>query len=383
MARVQNEDGDRYSDVDIESILARVERRGPLTLARKRSLYRAPEFVKRLAQEITVDEGSTVCFECKVVAFPNPTITWTKDFKALPDDSRFQTESTDNGVYTLTINEATKKDEATYRCQAENVEGSSSSTIYLAVKALKKDKPKKSSGGVLAHAQTFPVIKEEVEEEEAEEEYFRNQPDSPLTSLYCGIKWKNRTWPDFLYDKSFAVNYYDYDLESMDTDEDDVFLSEPGNDKQVGFPDFQDNSDSDSEMANIIKQNLIFENRNFTNSFTEKANGSCRIDQDLNANTYTDTCTSILKQNGDVPHFMKSLHEISENITDNAVLSWQANPSVVPTFSDVTGMNLAVLVFLLSGYTFLALRWNMDPRTFVCFELFVEFLFLIVSSLLD
>ncbi|XP_062605392.1 uncharacterized protein LOC134267185 isoform X1 [Saccostrea cucullata] len=251
--------------------------------------------------------------------------------------------------------------------------------------AVKKDKPKKSSSGVLAHAITFPVIKEEVEEEEAEEEYFRNQPDSPLTSLYCGTRWKNRTWPDFLYDKSFAVNYYaDYDLESMDTDEDDVFLSEPGNNTQVKFPDFQDNSDSDSEMANIIKQNLIFENKNFSNSFTERSNGSCRIDQDMNANTYTDRCAlSILKQNGNVPHTVRPLPDISNSFTDNAALSCQANHSVVPTFSDITGVNFALFVLLLSGYTFLALRWNMDPRTFVCFELFVEFLFLIVSSLLD
>lgn len=71
--------------------------------------------------------------------------------------------------------------------------------------ATKKDKPKKQQ---LSHSQTFPVIKEEVEKEEVEAEFFQNQPDSPLTSLYCGTRWKNRTWPDFLYDQCFAVNYY-------------------------------------------------------------------------------------------------------------------------------------------------------------------------------
>lgn len=80
--------------------------------------------------------------------------------------------------------------------------------IQIFIAALKKDKPKKTSAGLLAHAQTFPVIKEEVEEEEAEAEFFRNQPDSPLTSLYCGTRWKNRTWPDFLNHQSLAVNYY-------------------------------------------------------------------------------------------------------------------------------------------------------------------------------
>lgn len=101
----------------------------------------APEFVKRLAQEITVDEGATVCFDCKVVAFPNPTITWTKDGETLPDDTRYLAETVNNGEYSLKISDVTKKDEAAYRCRAENVEGSSSSTIYLAVKGIRTFSP--------------------------------------------------------------------------------------------------------------------------------------------------------------------------------------------------------------------------------------------------
>lgn len=74
--------------------------------------------------------------------------------------------------------------------------------------AIKKEKSKKQTNGFLPHSRTFPVIKEEVEKEEEEAEFFRIQPDSPLTSLYCGTRWKNRTWPDFLYEQAFAVNYY-------------------------------------------------------------------------------------------------------------------------------------------------------------------------------
>lgn len=44
MARVEHEEVERFKDVDIERILARVERRGPLMLARKRSLYRGKFF---------------------------------------------------------------------------------------------------------------------------------------------------------------------------------------------------------------------------------------------------------------------------------------------------------------------------------------------------
>lgn len=82
-----------------------------------------------------------MCFDCKVVAFPNPTITWTKDGETLPDDTRYLAETVDNGEYSLKISDVTKKDEAAYRCRAENVEGSSSSTIYLAVKGIRTFSP--------------------------------------------------------------------------------------------------------------------------------------------------------------------------------------------------------------------------------------------------
>lgn len=82
-----------------------------------------------------------MCFDCKVVAFPNPTITWTKDGETLPDDTRYLAETVNNGEYSLKISDVTKKDEAAYRCRAENVEGSSSSTIYLAVKGIRTFSP--------------------------------------------------------------------------------------------------------------------------------------------------------------------------------------------------------------------------------------------------
>lgn len=40
MADVEEPKDSRFDDVDLESILARVERRGPLTFTRKRCLYR-------------------------------------------------------------------------------------------------------------------------------------------------------------------------------------------------------------------------------------------------------------------------------------------------------------------------------------------------------
>jgi hypothetical protein len=40
MADVEEPHDNRFDDIDLESILARVERRGPLTFTRKRCLYR-------------------------------------------------------------------------------------------------------------------------------------------------------------------------------------------------------------------------------------------------------------------------------------------------------------------------------------------------------
>jgi hypothetical protein len=178
----------------------------------------------------------------------------------------------------------------------------------------------------------------------------------------------------------------------IDSEEDDVFLSEPGNTVNGLFPvNIQDNSDSDSEMANVITQNLVFENRNFSSSFQDRPNGRCRQMQDINANT----CASYVKQNGDVSHSSRALMEGSQtsNFENNRKMVTCTNmdnscnvlsrESAGTSLSDVTGLNIAVFVLLISGYTFLALKWNLDPRTFVSFELLVEFLFLIMTSLLD
>lgn len=92
--------------------------------------------MKRLSGAETVEEGSTVRFECKVVGFPKPKTKWFRDEDELENNSRIKIEVGENGSYAIIVENASKCDEGAYRCLAENAEGSSSSTFYVTVKGI-------------------------------------------------------------------------------------------------------------------------------------------------------------------------------------------------------------------------------------------------------
>ncbi|KAK3576947.1 hypothetical protein CHS0354_017622 [Potamilus streckersoni] len=229
MAEVENESESysRFDDVDVESILARVERRGPLTLARKRCLCQAPEFVKRLSGEETVDEGTTVKFECKVLGFPIPTLTWYKNDEVIDNDNKIQIEGTEYGNYCITINDVTKRDEGTYKCRAANTEGSSTSTIYLGVKAKSKSPKKSHHTRNVSFPPFFPPIIEKVEEEEKEAFESDLQPESPLTHLYDSICIRPpKNLPAFLGEWAFVEAGPRRGEEDLEIEDEDVFEPE-------------------------------------------------------------------------------------------------------------------------------------------------------------
>ncbi|VDI62290.1 Hypothetical predicted protein, partial [Mytilus galloprovincialis] len=95
-----------------------------------------PEFVKKLPKEETVEEGSTVKFECKAVGFPKPTLNWTKDLEILPDNPRITFQYGELGEASIEIQKIKKSEEGSYRCKAENAEGSASSSIYISIKGI-------------------------------------------------------------------------------------------------------------------------------------------------------------------------------------------------------------------------------------------------------
>lgn len=102
------------------------------------AFFPAPEFIQRLPATETVEEGSTVTFGCKVVGFPKPTITWYKDDDVITNDSRAKTEVGEFGVHSIHLKDVSKCDAGTYKIRASNLEGSSTSSLYITVKGMSR-----------------------------------------------------------------------------------------------------------------------------------------------------------------------------------------------------------------------------------------------------
>ena len=79
--------------------------------------------------------GATQHFECQVIGYPLPTVTWYKDDTEITRNPRYNiTFDEDHGVITLVIRNVTAVDEGSYLCRAENSEGVASTASYLVVK---------------------------------------------------------------------------------------------------------------------------------------------------------------------------------------------------------------------------------------------------------
>ncbi|KAK7473877.1 hypothetical protein BaRGS_00034866 [Batillaria attramentaria] len=208
MAAVEEDVDDRFQDIDIESLLSRVQRR-PLTFSRSKSVYKAPEFTQRLKGEETVDEGSDLTLSFKVTGVPQPTLRWFKDDEEVLDHPRLTVEERGDGGYRLTVHQVNKGDEAAYRCRAENTEGSCSCCFFLSVKGKPKSSKREGKGSPHKRTVSFPpmfsTIVEKVEEEEKCGRETADAPESPLTHFYNNLTLKSRqSWPSFLGDWAFV-----------------------------------------------------------------------------------------------------------------------------------------------------------------------------------
>lgn len=72
------------------------------------------------------------------MGFPKPTVTWYKDDDVLTEESRAQSESEDNGVHSIHIADVSKCDSGTYKIRATNLEGSSTSSLFITVKGISR-----------------------------------------------------------------------------------------------------------------------------------------------------------------------------------------------------------------------------------------------------
>ena len=85
-------------------------------------------------QEVAV-VGETQRFECQVIGFPTPTITWYKDEVDITHNPRYNISfDEDLGIITLMIKGVSLADEGCYVCRAENTEGFATTTAYLVVR---------------------------------------------------------------------------------------------------------------------------------------------------------------------------------------------------------------------------------------------------------
>src|SRR6218665_2542055 len=86
-------------------------------------------------EELGAIHGETQRFECQVIGYPTPTVTWFKDEVNISENLRYQIDyNQEQGTIALIIRNVNLADEGLYLCKAENSEGHATTTAYLVVK---------------------------------------------------------------------------------------------------------------------------------------------------------------------------------------------------------------------------------------------------------
>jgi hypothetical protein len=194
---IRQENGNDAGDgeIDVEALLSRP--RGFSSRMGRRSVYEAPEFVRRLNAFEEAEAGSTVIFECQWKGFPRPAIKWYKDDEEITENARYQVTAGDQGILALVIEEARKEDEGAYKCKAENQEGVASTTGYLSVSGEIQEKPlaaqpRKNPDHSVSSAPPLRTIMEQRTLEAEEEEELSQQPPSPIQDFIDSLPRRMR-----------------------------------------------------------------------------------------------------------------------------------------------------------------------------------------------
>ncbi|CAF4749840.1 unnamed protein product [Pieris macdunnoughi] len=145
-----------------------------------------PTFSKRPKAQY-IDEGSDIYLECRLVAIPEPDITWLfKNEEIIPSDNISIVTESDMHMYcsVLKISNVRKHQEGTYTVLAVNREGEASLPIVLKIKTGEKEKPQviePLKNMTIRQGESFVLTAQVVGNPAPKVAWFRNH--KPLNSL--------------------------------------------------------------------------------------------------------------------------------------------------------------------------------------------------------
>ena len=91
-----------------------------------------PKFIEPL-QSLTIKEGVTSRFECRVSGTPKPEVSWFKDNVMLQKAQMTEMDHDGDDKYWIALKEALPVDSGTFTCMAENIAGRTISGAELHV----------------------------------------------------------------------------------------------------------------------------------------------------------------------------------------------------------------------------------------------------------
>lgn len=86
--------------------------------------------------DVTVKEGESARFTCRLLGMPTPAITWFFMGKPIMEDEIYKLEQQEGGWYTLFLPEAFPEDAGVYTIRGNNEHGIVEATCILTVEGL-------------------------------------------------------------------------------------------------------------------------------------------------------------------------------------------------------------------------------------------------------
>ncbi len=91
-----------------------------------------PEIIDAI-KKVDAKEGDQIILKLKVLGFPQPEVTFTRNGKELKEDKRIEVTSNDDGEWVLTVNNAVTSDAGVYIGIAKNEHGEANSQAEVTV----------------------------------------------------------------------------------------------------------------------------------------------------------------------------------------------------------------------------------------------------------